>query len=527
MSEFDLPTEEDVIAKLDALMPGDQYVLTDKRHVKGQYWIYPHKHVFPDGETPFLEFTRRIRFKDEVEQINIPLTEWRDYDKLKEKTGTLITFKDSAQKPQHRALPNPLFDQAVRDLGLVVEKECMFQTRRDTDKMNGNRYLVIEGKDTSKIPPQISITSESGIVYKFYTRYAGQEYHCKRCDRTHGGVCEWKTGYKKQQTLKEQVEVDTLIVADSTMKYAEEVGLAADVHAIPGATLGDICSAIADNPTAEDKHWILMGGANDIMDSSEKTSDEQQYGFTLHKIGAKLTHLFDELRPKSVTIVEPLLQKSRLPSFEAIKRKHLMRTYLRDYTLRHGRIDYKQLLVNENIEKLQYEDGVHPSPDTTLHILKELQKEHKHPFIMNEDYAYSRIPYAGVRKLYVRGCQTCFNTERETKDILCQGCIPKAQDYNIPLKRIYDLAVQSAETEYNTPEAEREEPQKSDDVKESMENDIDMTVVKSHKKRPPENSPDSMKLLIEEKKNSKYSSKVATIGNKKLQTPKKHHDSKK
>lgn len=85
-----------------------------------------------------------------------------------------------------RALDNILIDKCFEELGFNVEKGCEHRT---IDKLNGKRYLVIEGLDHKNIPNQITVV-DNGVNHSFYTSYKGKEYNCRRYNSTHGGVCE-------------------------------------------------------------------------------------------------------------------------------------------------------------------------------------------------------------------------------------------------------------------------------------------------------------------------------------------------
>ena len=101
-----------------------------------------------------LTFQRSVRFSDNVEDIQVSLTALKSTPTPR-KDGTLITIINSAKTPEQKEISNKLFEQAFQRLGYAIAKPCLYQMEKDREHFNGNRYLVLDTKDTSKIPQSI------------------------------------------------------------------------------------------------------------------------------------------------------------------------------------------------------------------------------------------------------------------------------------------------------------------------------------------------------------------------------------
>ena len=107
---------------------------------------------------------------------------------------------------------------------------------------------------------------------------------------------------------KEQ-KIDTWIVANSTLRNVETVGMNAEVTSVSGANLGDLATTIAEEHESLDKNMVdivIVGGSNDIVDKFNhiKNCDfETNMLLTIEKINKTL----ESVRFRNAYISEPLL----------------------------------------------------------------------------------------------------------------------------------------------------------------------------------------------------------------------------
>lgn len=170
MSVFELPLFEEVARQLDDILDCDDFTLEElKRERPGQYLVHCNK--FSDNVTRDLIFELTDRFTDERQVAANRIEEKRER-KSGAKTGTLIIIIRSASGAL-RSLDNGLFDKCFEELGFAVEKGCELQKHRTIDKLNDNRYLVLDGMEHKNIPSQITMV-DNGVNHSFYTSYKGK-----------------------------------------------------------------------------------------------------------------------------------------------------------------------------------------------------------------------------------------------------------------------------------------------------------------------------------------------------------------
>ena len=86
--------------------------------------------------------------------------------------------------------------------------------------------------------------------------YNGQEYHCRRCSEFHSGQCpelaEFYAAKAAKEEMRKKNQILTKVVADSTLRNVDPLGIKADVMCIPGAAIGQVAQALHDDPDCED-----------------------------------------------------------------------------------------------------------------------------------------------------------------------------------------------------------------------------------------------------------------------------------
>ena len=88
-----------------------------------------------------------------------------------------------------RILQNADFDKAFATYG-ALHKQTQLQAYKNTNRLNGNRYIMIipkEGKDS--LPSSIDLDAGNGHMFTFRISYQGQKWFCRRCVKQHVGRC--------------------------------------------------------------------------------------------------------------------------------------------------------------------------------------------------------------------------------------------------------------------------------------------------------------------------------------------------
>ena len=196
----DLPTREKVILELDKVLINNRFTLISHRnHLQGCYTIRSDIEHDVDNMSP-LTFQRSIRFSENKEIIQVPLTPLKSAPTPR-KEGTLVTVINSAQTPEQNEIDNKLFDQAFQRLGFAIAKPCLYQFEKDRQHFNDNRYVVLDTKDTNKIPKSVSLTHpRTKKPVSFWIRFKDQTYLCNRCGVDHSSQCPWlKAWYEEKK----------------------------------------------------------------------------------------------------------------------------------------------------------------------------------------------------------------------------------------------------------------------------------------------------------------------------------------
>ena len=169
MSVLQLPTFEEILAKIDEKLPDDQFTINElRRHNKGLFVVTCTKRYEECPES--LEFLITNRFKNEPLRVVIPFERWREKG---DKVGVLVTIVGAYDDAVSRSIQSITFDSHfMNTLKLPVFRETQVQYHADRRHLTGNRHVVLEIEDKSKIPTEIQF-AHNGRRVTFRLRYRG------------------------------------------------------------------------------------------------------------------------------------------------------------------------------------------------------------------------------------------------------------------------------------------------------------------------------------------------------------------
>ena len=404
-SPFNLPLLEEIICQVKEVFPDDTGLTlqTLKGRGTGLYRIILST---PIGDLTDSNVTFRRKDKSgEDKNITVTLTHFvpdpsRSSMPMPRRDGVLVTIVN-ARVGAARPMANSLFDDVLKEHGVIV-KPTEFQLYKGTPMFNGNRYAVIAPENRGTIPGTISVfNTVLNRTMQFFIRYKGQQWHCRRCDELHCGPCPELAEFYEAKKARERITVPTKIIADSSLRRADAVGLKADVLCMSGAGYGELANVLHDDPTLDDKPFIFVVGGkiNEI-----KNYDYPDLNSFLTGVHVGLNKLQREMaqRPDAhltiVTLNEP---PEGLPYEERV----------RDLCV-------SQMLVNlqENgqISLLPIPPGTvekdpsgHPSLEGTRTILNIIDEAMGNALIFNAKYSVNPRFYMGVQPVFKYGCKRC------------------------------------------------------------------------------------------------------------------------
>ena len=119
---------------------------------------------------------------------------------------------------------------------------------------------VVDTTD-SKIPlPDRVLVNER----RFLIKYKGKKWFCHSCATEHVGACPYQKEFYQALEAKKAVKVKHIMLADSTLRHADHVGLRADVMCMPGATVGQLATALEEMPLDDISEISIIAGTNDV-----------------------------------------------------------------------------------------------------------------------------------------------------------------------------------------------------------------------------------------------------------------------
>ena len=292
------------------------------------------------------------------------------------------------------------------------------QVHYGTDILNGNKFCVLEHitpDQYQKIPNFFDFGGR-----RMYINFRGKKRYCKFCSESHAGTCELEETYQKllqeREEMKSQNPLPYMTYGPSTVKYFRQEALASDVHAMSGATMGNLLNAHEINGDAAGvENIVLVASCNGL---NERFATEE-FIRILETEAERLTSLAAD---RNVAILAPPkpVSPSSAHKFKVAKYWEL----LQDLNDNVDKITVWENPVNEYAE----DDGKHPSPDQSKEIVNFLDRvlmerygrPYKLPSATDEILTVSR-GYSGVRSLYKYGCGAC-NTVTEDKNKIYSVC---------------------------------------------------------------------------------------------------------
>ena len=328
------------------------------------------------------------------------------------KEGTLLTFTNCTQGDL-QTVDNSTFDNIMREHGQVI-KLCELQTYKGTRIFNGNRYLVLaDPKGT--IPPVIQIPkpgSRTGQLIPVRITYRGQQFYCARCQQLHLGQCPVKVAFYAALEERAKLDIDTMIVSDSTLRHVDATGLRADVICMSGGRLGHVAHVLLDEPTIASKtNIIVLAGVNDITRDGETVHQFETLATTAVQNMASTVRLHGK---PNLTIISPMVPADTWQHPTRVRKAEIYHDLLlalsadHDYPFR-----YLQRL-------LPYEmDDIHPTVKGTQQFIDFLDVEFQ--LTWNKDFTTNDRPYQGSHSAYRYGCIRC-DRYLDVRGNYCQHC---------------------------------------------------------------------------------------------------------
>ena len=172
--------------------------------------------------------------------------------------GTLITIVDG-DLGDARAIAGSAFDAAMGYFGEVV-MNTKPQLDKETGLKNMNRMCVVDTENAgTPLPDRVKVGEKSFLI-----KYKGKKWHCTACATDHVGACPYLVDFYKALDLKKSIKIQHYVFLLCTFRHADHVGLKADVMCMPGATIGQMATALKDVNDADINEITIVAGANDI-----------------------------------------------------------------------------------------------------------------------------------------------------------------------------------------------------------------------------------------------------------------------
>ena len=407
---FTLPSTEEVILAITELFPYDSeiIVLPLRGRGMGHYRVCLSQAV-ADPKECVAKFGRG----DGI--ISVPLAEYSPRSPMgaggdNRRKGTLVTFVEAGIGP-NKSIGNEDFDEAMAQYGEVV-KPTMLQFHKNSRMLNGNRYCVVDTGD--KVVPGTVVVCHAATHRKvpIHTRYRGQTWWCRRCRVEHVGACEALKAFYAARDLRAAQQINMKVVADSTLRRAEQVGLCADVLCMSGGGIGHLANAIRDDPVMRERGEVCVVTA--LNDVRAPYQDDNEFVFAvekgLQKLSAEMAshdekHLVvQSLRPQALDPVQELRAEFLTRALGALRSESVTVAPL--------------LLPAEEVDK-----SGHPTEAGTAVLLGQINDQCRDEVIVAPDFITSSRLYAGVQSVFLYGCRTCDQLgEFLTPLGVCPGC---------------------------------------------------------------------------------------------------------
>ena len=404
---FNLPSTEEVILAVTELFPLDAEIIVLPLRGRG---LGHYRSCLSQAVVDPTACVAKFGGGDGL--ISVPLVQYSPRSPMgaggpNRRSGTLVTFVE-AGIGTNKVIRNEDFDEAMAQYGEVV-KPTMMQYHKNSTILNGNRYCVVDTGD--KVVPGTVVVCHAATHRKvpIHTRYRGQTWWCRRCRVEHVGACEALKAFYAARDLRAAQQINVKVVADSTLRRAEQVGLCADVLCMSGGGIGHLANAIRDDPDMRERGELcLVTALNDVRAPYQ---DDNEFVFTVERGLQKLSAEMASHNDKHL-VVQSLLPQA-LDPVQALRAEFLTRAL---GALRSESVTVAPLLLPE----MEVDKSGHP---TEAVLLRQIDDQCRDSVIITPDFITSSRLYAGVQSVFLYGCRTCDQLgEFLTPLGVCPGC---------------------------------------------------------------------------------------------------------
>ena len=344
----------------------------------------------------------------------------------------LITLSE-ANTERFSFVTNAMLLRAIVEMGVgELKKSPQPQRHKGTDELNGNKFFVLKNitvENAKQIPSHFTFIDERIGAHRMWLNHRLKKRFCSFCNEEHEAECPTRALYlqlcAERKRMKEASgnTFNVHIVSDSTLRYAEQECLATDIHAMSGATTGNILNAIGvDSDRKDVKNLIIVAGQNEL----HAPLADEEFLVCLKKKEERLRTLTTD---KAVAILLPPPQKRLDPmeqAKEAVLHEHL--------NVLDEEIPNLKVWTNP-LESFEEDAGRHPDPEQTKTILNFIDQKAKEDFGISilldsgpNDLMTTKRKYKGVKALYKYGCGACSDKSRNKWWTICSNCFAAAEN---------------------------------------------------------------------------------------------------
>ena len=294
---FNIPTHAEIIRAIGAQFPKTQDPYRNILRLRGKaegIWkiettkvdLYRKSQFLKYGsqELGYVEIKKELFRKDAEGNVTKErVRETRDREDRnveedtpdKEEDDLLITLYQ-ANTERFTAVTNEMLlgEIATMDVG-ELKKAPQPQRYKGTDELNGNKFFVLSrvSEDVARqIPSHFMFFDARHGWQKMWLNHRLRKRYCSFCGTEHETVCPTKALFDKlveeRRATKEASPGNNFqvhMMGDSTLRYAEQQALAVDIHAMSGATTGNILNAVEVNEEHQQvKNLIIVAGQNEL-----------------------------------------------------------------------------------------------------------------------------------------------------------------------------------------------------------------------------------------------------------------------
>ena len=428
-NSFQRPSFNDIIKSAKVAYPNDGGLIVKEKsgRLLGIFTIYsqsaPKEHL--------LRFSKKKRDSEVVETVEIPLTPPMQR-RERERDGLLVTIVDADIGTAH-SIPGRDFDSALGEYG-SIERGTQSQTYRESSVFNGNRFAVIKKNEEKDLPNRLTVGEHSFLI-----KYKNKKWLCHSCKEEHIGACPYLQELYATKERRRLRAISHHVCSDSSLRYAEQTGLRADISVFSGATVGQLANVLQDDPdSARHQNVIVAGGANDV-----KVDDTESDQHIAKRIESSLMSLQDLVSTDSSKNFH--IMNTCPPVKEPTRRQFIAREFfnlkLKKLCTSYDNLELVKLPQDEN----GWEDN-HPTIAHTAVILNALMKDLEEDILINPKVITARRMYRGVDAHYLSGCSGCLTDGLFEDGGFCGACVTRMTKKKLHddklFKKVLNLALE-------------------------------------------------------------------------------------